>query len=122
MADLPELWTEKTPERQRSQLERAPTFGVAREAEIYVSGPPDAQPDEQWDDRPTRKPRREQGPFVTYLRMPWSYGERRRSDVWRRIQCRRGRHQMSGGHTMHLDGALVFIERRCRWCEAGTEG
>ena len=112
MAEHPELWTEKTPERQRTALERAPTFGLAREAETYVPVPVD-------DDVPPRKPRRERGPFVTYLRLPWSYGDRPRTDVWHRVQCRWGRHQMSGGHTMQLDGTLVFIERRCRWCEAG---
>jgi hypothetical protein len=113
MADHPELYTDRTPERQRSALDRAPTFGVAREAETYVAAPP--------DELPARKPRRERGPFVTYLQLPWSYGDRRRSDVWHRMQCRRGRHQMSGGDTMQVGGALVFIERRCRWCEAGAD-
>jgi len=25
---------------------------------------------------------------------------------------------MAGGHTMQLGSSIVFIERRCRWCEA----
>lgn len=64
------------------------------------------------------KHRREPGPFVTYLSMPWSYGDRDTGDRWHRLQCRLGRHDMHGGHVMQVDGAVVFIERRCRWCEA----
>jgi len=110
MAELPELWTESTPEVRRSQLERSRTSGLEREAETFVPAPP--------DEPPAQKPRRERGPFVTYLQMPWSYGDQRRSDLWHRMQCRWGRHKMTGGHSMQLDGAIVFIERHCRWCEA----
>ncbi len=63
---------------------------------------------------------RERGPFLTYLNMPWSYGDRAPSDRWHRLQCRLGRHDMWGGHPMQVDGAIVFIERQCRWCDAGA--
>ena len=111
MAEHPDLWTERTPERYL--FDRTPAFGVAREvdrlAEDVVVDPEPVVP---------RKPTRERGPFVTYLFLPWSYGDREPGDFWHRIRCRLGRHEMCGGHTMHLDGALVFIERRCRWCDA----
>jgi len=63
---------------------------------------------------------RERGPFLTYLGMPWSYGDRHSRDRWHRLQCRLGRHDMWGGHTMQVDGAVVFIERQCRWCDDGA--
>ena len=110
MAEHPELWTEQTAE-QRYLFDRAPTFGVAREAERMRQGIP---PTPRTPD--PRKRRRERGPFVTHLRLPWSYSERNSGDIWHRIQCRWGRHQMSGGHTMQLGSTLVFVERRCRWC------
>ncbi len=113
MAEHPELWTDRTPER-RFLFDRPPTFGLARDAERMREGVPPAH-------RTTagRKRRRERGPFVTYLRLPWSYGDGNGGEVWHRMKCRWGRHQMGGGHTMQLGSAVVFVERRCRWC--GTE-
>jgi len=69
-------------------------------------------PEELWRERP----RRERGPFLTYLQLPWSYGDSRSGDSWHRVQCLLGRHRMGGGHTMQVDGILTYIERRCRWC------
>lgn len=112
MAEHPELWTERTPE-QRYLFDRAPSFGLARDAERMRDGVPPVIARTN-----PRKPRRQRGPFLTYLRLPWAYGDRGGSDVWHKVQCRRGRHDMAGGHTMQLGSAVVFIERRCRWCEA----
>jgi hypothetical protein len=113
MAEYPELWTERTPERQL--FDRTPTFGLAREAERppaeIAPAPTTTEP---------RKPRRERGPFVTYLSLPWSYGDRTTGDRWHRLKCRFGRHQIAGGHTVQLDSTVVYIERRCRWC--GIDG
>lgn len=111
MGELPEPWTEKTPERL-SSFDLEPAFGRAEQVqrlrdELASAPAPPAIPPEL---------RRERGPFITYLRMPWSYGDRYPGDSWRRLRCRVGRHQISGGHPMQLDGAVVFIERRCRWC------
>jgi len=113
MAELPERWTERTPE-QRYLYDKVPTFGLARDAERMRQGvPPDRR-------APTvKKRRRERGPFVTYMRMPWSYGDRNDS-VLRRLRCRRGRHELIGGSTMQLGSTVVFVERTCRWCGAGA--
>lgn len=110
MAELPEPWTERTPE-PRYMYDRVPTFGVARDAERMRQGvPPERR-------RPAyRKRRRERGPFVTYLRLPWSYGESAPGDRWHRLRCKQGRHDLTGGHTMQLGGDVIFVERRCRWC------
>ncbi|MDQ4090112.1 MAG: hypothetical protein M3163_07390 [Actinomycetota bacterium] len=107
MAELPELWSERTPE-QRHLYGREPSFGAARDAERMRLGiPPEPV---------ARRARRQRGPFVTHLRMPWSYSERGPGDAWHRMRCWRGRHDMAGGHTMQLGSAVVFIERECRWC------
>lgn len=107
MAEDLDRWTERTPHL----FDRAPAFGAAREAE-QLDG---ALPPPPVDPLPTA-PRRERGPFVTFLRMPWSYGDRGERDLWHRIRCRLGRHEPSGGHPMHVAGEVVYIERRCRWC------
>ena len=101
MADHLELWT--APEDMTASVE------VAADSPDPGSTTADAG-----------KRRRARGPFLTYLGMPWSYGDRDSSDRWHRLQCRRGRHEMHGGHTMQVDGAVVFIERQCRWCDAGA--
>jgi hypothetical protein len=106
-----ERWTERTPAR-RTLYDRTPTFGVAREAERRPEDLAPAGPE------PGPAPRRERGPFVTYMQMPWSWGDREPGDRWRRMRCRWGRHQICGGETMQVGGAVVFIERRCRWCGA----
>lgn len=113
MAELPELWTERTPEK-RHLYGREPSFGAALDAERMRQGIP-PQPFVR-----TRKPRRARGPFVTYLRLPWSYGDRGPgpSDAWHKMRCWRGHHEMAGGHTMQLGSEVVFIERECRWCGA----
>jgi hypothetical protein len=111
MAGDLERWTEKTPERQ-SLFDRTPAGGRAaavqrlREEINQPSDPPAIPP----------KPPREWGPFMTYLQMPWSYGDRCPGDFWHRMRCRIGRHEIAGGHPMQLAGAVVFVERHCRWC------
>ena len=112
MAEHPELWTERTPE-QRHLFDRPPSFGLARDAERMRDGVMPVIPRAT-----TRKRRRERGPFVTYLRLPWAYGDRSAGDVWHRVRCRCRRHEMTGGHTMQLGSDIVFIERQCRWCGA----
>jgi hypothetical protein len=111
MAELPELWSDRTPEK-RYLYGQEPSFGAARDAERMRHGLP-PEPFVR-----TRKPRRERGPFVTYMRLPWSYGDRDRgpSDAWHKMRCWRGRHEMAGGSTMQLGSTVVFIDRQCRWC------
>jgi hypothetical protein len=110
MAEHLELWTERTPERV-ARPNRAEQVVRMRETALETLETLEAPV-------APRKPRRERGPFVTYLRLPWSYGDRERTDVWRRIQCRLRRHEMRGGEHVQLSGEVIFIERRCRWCGA----
>jgi len=113
MAEHPEPWRDTTPE-QRPLFGVAPAFGLAREA----GRPPQEFPAAPTRTEPRRR-RRERGPFLTYLQMPWSYSDGNTGDRWHRVRCLLGRHGMGGGHTMQFDGTVTFIERRCRWC--GTE-
>jgi hypothetical protein len=106
-----ERWTDRTPEPR-------PAFGLAREAERMPMPVVPADPDVVEGDTPAPPdPSRERGPFVTYLLLPWSY-DRTTGESWHRLKCRLGRHEIGGGHTMQIGGDLVFVERRCRWCEA----
>jgi hypothetical protein len=104
MAEHPELWTEKTPERVP---DRTPAVPASQDLE-----PPPPPP-----------ARRERGPFLTYLFLPWSYGDgdRQPGEAWHRMKCRLRRHQMVGGHMVQVGGDIVFLERTCRWCGAGAQ-
>ena len=113
MAELPELWTEKTPE-PRPSSDVVPAPGPASGVDLLALEVLPADPPSELEGR------RERGPFLTYLAMPWSYSDREPGERWHRWRCRWGRHDMHGGHTMQLDGSFVFIERRCRWCDAGA--
>ncbi len=70
MAEHPELWTDTTPE-QRYLFDRPPSFGLARDAERMRGGITPVIPRTR-----VGKVRRVRGPFVTYLRLPWAYGDR----------------------------------------------
>ncbi len=115
MAEHPELWTDKTPERLP---DRTPAFGAGRDLErvahdVVPADPPPVPP----------TPRRERGPFLTYLFLPWSYGDgdRQPGEAWHRMKCRLRRHQMTGGHMVQLGGEVVYLERTCRWCGVGAD-
>jgi hypothetical protein len=110
MAEHPEVWTDRSPE-QRYLFDHPPTFGLANDAERMRQGTPPAA-------RAPRKPKRQRGPMWTFLVLPWSYSDRSAGDVWHRVQCRRGHHQIGGGHSMQLGSTVIFVERRCRWCGA----
>jgi len=45
-------------------------------------------------------------------------GDRRPVDVWHRIRCRTGHHDVRGGQQMQLGSRFVLVERRCIWCDA----
>lgn len=111
MAELPERWTDRTPERH-SSFDLEPASGRAEQVQRLR----DELAADQESAAVPEPPGREWGPFMTCLQMPWSYGDRGPGDFWHRIRCRVGRHEISGGHPMQLDGAVVFIERHCRWC------
>ncbi|HTJ75161.1 MAG TPA: hypothetical protein VL337_07325 [Acidimicrobiales bacterium] len=113
MAKDLERWTERTPDR-------APTFGLAREAELLPLPVPVPAPEPTEDADALPAPSEpEHGPFLAHLLLPWSYGDHDTlADKWRRLRCRRGRHEMIGGQTMQVGGSVTFLERRCRWCEA----
>ncbi len=104
MAEHLELWTEKTPE---PVSDRTPV-------------PLEVRPNDEAATTPGRRGR-ERGPFVTYLFLPWSYGDgdRQPGETWHRMKCRLRRHQMTGGQMVQVGGEVVFLERTCRWC--GTE-
>lgn len=109
MAEEPEPGLGKSSER-RERLSRA-SLGLTRSANVV---PPDVAPGAAEPDTGDRP-----GSFMTYLCLPWSYGDRNAGEARHRLQCRMGHHDIAGGHTMHLDGDVVFVERRCRWCGGG---
>ncbi len=109
MAHLLEPWTERTPTPTG-------TGDLVPMAESAASAAVPALPDPPALE--AAKPERERGPFLTYLCMPWSYGDRMPGEAWHRWKCRLGRHVIVGGHTMQLGGTDVFVARQCRWCGA----
>jgi hypothetical protein len=87
------------------------SYGVAHELERMRQGsvPPPRAPRIR-----TRSP----VPAVGRLRRWWAGSDRRPVDLWHRIRCRTGHHELRGGHQMQLGNRFVFVERRCRWCDA----
>ena len=116
MAELPDVRSSLLPTHPpapRQLYDRPHAYGVARDLEHIKQGfvPPPRTP------RIQRRPRREWGPWAAFRR--WSATrERGPGDVWHRIRCRMGRHEMRGGHQMQLGSRYVFVERRCVWCDA----
>ncbi len=118
MAELPDVRSDVLPRRPpvpRQLYDRPHAYGVARDLERMKEGfvPPPRTPRIQ-----PRSERRRRGPWASFRR--WSASrERGPTDVWHRIRCRMGRHEMRGGHQMQqLGSRYVFVERRCVWCDA----
>jgi hypothetical protein len=117
VAELPELWSDKTPERPsppRQLYDRPHAYGVARDLERIKEGfvPPPRTPRVQ-----PRSRRARTGPPGSFRRW-WAGRNSGPVDLWRRVRCRTGHHDIRGGHQMQLGSRFVLIERRCIWCDA----
>ena len=131
MADDVERWQERALERPQPDR-RVHRFGVARELERLQQDPT------KWQQRPVEplpnhfhpldhrpwqcwaEARRTDvhGRIWTHLRTSWASSDKRPSDVWHRIKCRCGRHDIRGGEQIQLGSRFVNVERRCLWCDA----
>jgi hypothetical protein len=120
VADLPELRSDRRPAPPSPApppplFGQPPSFGVARDLELMKQG--------ALVPRTPRPPRRSRLPLYRDepghgLRSRWASRDRGPTDLWHRLRCRFGRHDMRGGHTMQLGSQLVYVERRCQWCDA----
>lgn len=121
MAELPELRTDTrpasaAPDGPQPLFGRPPAFGVARDLELMKEGLLAPR---------TRRPPRRSGLFVrgadasgTGVRGWWARTNNRPVDIWHRIRCRTGRHEIRGGEQVQLGSRFVYLERRCAWCDA----
>ena len=116
MADFPEVRAPLLPEHRSeppAQLFGRPhSYGVGRDLDRVKAGwvPPPRAPRIRTRDR-------RRGPLASFRR--WSAGrERGPADLWHRFRCRTGHHEFRGGHQMQLGSRWVFVERRCKWCDA----
>jgi hypothetical protein len=113
VAELPELRFERSPAPPPPPAPlfgRPANFGVARDLELMKQGalPP----------RTPRPPRETRLPLRRIT--PRSRRSRRETgaaDLWHRVLCRYGRHDIRGGHQLQLGSEFVYVERRCRWCD-----
>jgi len=129
MADTPDIWPSRWPEPQarpasssltpvRPIGDRVPRFGVADELDKAQRA---ATSGNGWagTPRPARKappaPARE-GAW-TRLETWWACREVHPADLWHRMHCRFGRHQIEGGRQIQLGGRFVNTERCCVWCK-----
>lgn len=113
MAELPELRSDRRPAPPPPPAPlygRPASFGVARDLELMKQGalPP----------RVPRPPRQTRLPLGRIEGRP-RRGSRETgaAELWHRLLCRLGRHDMRGGHQLQLGSEFVFVERRCRWCD-----
>lgn len=121
MAELPERRTDQLPTRPLAPAPlfgHAPAFGVAHDLDLMKQGalPPRT---------PRPQSRRHQAAVAAYgqprgrrMRTWWASRDRGPGDLWHRVLCRFGRHEMRGGHQLQLGSRFVFVERRCQWCGA----
>ena len=117
MAELPELRSDALPQVPPApghMYGRPHAFGVARELERIKQGyvPPPRVPRIKTRDRRPRG-----GPWAR-LRHWWASGDKRPVDIWHRMRCRTGRHEIRGGHLMQFGSRFEYVERRCIWCDA----
>ncbi|HEX3622855.1 MAG TPA: hypothetical protein VHT97_11110 [Acidimicrobiales bacterium] len=117
MAELPELRSDRlvTPPPPHAPLYgRPPAFGVARDLELMKQG--------QLPARTPRPPRRSRLNLPTpdgrgSVRARWASRDTGPTDLWHRLLCRFGHHEMRGGHQLQLGSQFVYVERRCKWCD-----
>ena len=119
MAELPELRADRLPAPPQPApppplFGRPPAFGVARDLELMKQG--------QLAPRAPEPPRQLRLPLTRLepragVRTRWASRDKGPADLWHRVMCRYGHHDMRGGHTMQLGSEFVFVERRCQWCD-----
>jgi hypothetical protein len=117
MAELPDLRSQRLPERpaeQRQLFDRPHAYGAAQELERIKQGfvPPPRTP------RIRTRGRRERTGLRASIRRRWAESNVRPVDLWHWVQCRRGRHEFRGGEQIQLGSRFSYIERRCIWCDA----
>ncbi len=108
-------------------------FGVAAEIDRGVRarsqrpGPPPASPRSHpldhrfWQCRARARTAPIRGRTWAHLTAGWASRDRHTASLWRRIKCRRGRHEVRGGQQMQLGSRYVNVERCCVWCGAKPE-
>ena len=107
-------------------------FGVAAELDRAQKAParnrPDAPPPDGtryhpldhrvWQCRARARRGPIRGRTLSHLRFWWASCDRRPGDMWHRLRCRRGHHEIRGGQQMQLGSKFVHVERCCVWCGA----
>ena len=105
-------------------------FGVAAELDRIQKALPPARPESRSADGSRTHPldhriwqcrsRARRGPIKgrawAHVRFWWAATDARPGDLWRRMRCRRGRHEIRGGQQMQLGSRFVNVERCCVWC------
>ena len=108
-----------------------PRFGVAHELDVIQRESADAgygfgamsglAPAQSGSGRrPLPPPTREPGPWDR-LRTWWACRETQPIDVWHRMLCRFGRHDIQGGRQIQIGGGFLNTERCCVRCGAKPE-
>lgn len=122
MAEPPDIWPVRWPEAPvrtspsaltpvRPIGDRVPRFGVAQELDSpRRDNRPPASPPVDRPAAPTRD-----GAWAN-LRTWWACREVHPGDLWHRLQCHFGRHQVEGGRQIQLGSRFVRTDRRCVWC------
>jgi hypothetical protein len=126
MAEPPDIWPVRWPEpplRTSSSAltpvrpigDRVPRFGVAQELDSprQDDGRP-ASPRPVNRQAPPPAPSRD-GAWANLCTW-WACREVHPGDLWHRLQCHFGRHQVEGGRQIQLGSRFVRTERRCVWC------
>lgn len=129
MPDTPDIWSGRWPEPPARLVSgsltpvrpiggRVPRFGVANELDQAQRSAADGgaraatpRPMLAVPVAPTREG------VWTRLETWWACREVHPVDLWHRMRCHFGRHQIEGGRQIQLGGRFVRTERCCVWCQ-----
>lgn len=113
MAEYPDVWKDPTAER-RPLFGHEHAFGVSADVERARQNVVSAA------ERATTARREREHKEPALVRIVCSRrggGDKGLSALFHRINCRRGHHEIHGGHALQLGAEVVFVARRCRWCD-----
>ncbi len=129
MADTPDIrpsqWPEPPVRAAPSALtpvrpigDRVSRFGVARELDAAQRTAPNDSPGatSPWPALPVAPPAVAKEGTWARVGTWWACREVHPVDVWHRLRCHFGRHQIQGGQRIQLGGRFVNTERCCVWC------
>jgi hypothetical protein len=119
VAELPERWTQPAQPYRFGVAADGGATAAPRRTPAPVRAPSSHPLDHRvWQCRARARETPVQGRTWAHVRTWWASRDRGLGQVWHRVRCRYGRHDVRGGQQVQLGSRFVNVERRCVWCGA----